>query len=129
MDALLDWEDELPQADLSRAEWHSKQCEGSNGVALCLGTSLQMCPARDLPCQADKMVIVNLQPTVKDEEAWLVVRAKIDDIMYGVMKTLDIPIPVRVQDLCIRSCVGGPDLVMYLDSIGLPASGDLQGQL
>ena len=30
-----------------------------------LGTSMQMTPARDWPCQASRMVIVNLQPTIK----------------------------------------------------------------
>lgn len=101
VDALLDWEDELPQPDLSRAEWHAKQCEGSDGLALCLGTSMQMCPARDLPCQAGKMALVNLQPTVRDDEAWVVVRAKIDDVMWGVMQALKIPIPVRPHCLCL----------------------------
>jgi len=56
---------------------------------------MQMCPARDLPCDADKMVIVNLQPTIMDDEAWMVVRSKIDDVLYGVMRALEIPIPVR----------------------------------
>lgn len=98
-DILLDWEDHLPHADLQRAEYHSKRCRGK-GLALCLGTSMQMRPARDLPCQAAKMVIVNLQPTVRDKKAWLTLRAKTDDVMYGVMKALQLPIPVSRTYRC-----------------------------
>lgn len=108
VDHLLDWEDALPEPDFHRAREESAKCaepwiddidgeEGvAGGLAICLGTSMQMCPARDLPCQAGRMVIVNLQETEKDEEAWMVLRGKIDDVMYGVMKKLHLPIPVSL---------------------------------
>ncbi|KAJ8441007.1 hypothetical protein Cgig2_021371 [Carnegiea gigantea] len=60
-DSVLDWEDELPSKEMNLAE---KQCEMADTV-LCLGTSLQITPACDLPLKAlrsgGKVVIVNLQ--------------------------------------------------------------------
>jgi mono-ADP-ribosyltransferase sirtuin 6 len=51
----------LPPADLKLAEKHSKKAD----LILCLGTSLQITPACNLPLKAvragGKMVIVNLQ--------------------------------------------------------------------
>lgn len=104
VDALLDWEDELPEPDFSKALEEAAKCaggwgEGPGGLALCLGTSMQMCPARELPCEAGRMAILNLQETVKDDEAWLVLRGRIDDIMWAVMRRLGIPIPVRASDM------------------------------
>lgn len=55
---------------------------------------MQMTPARDLACEAGRLVIVNLQKTEKDSEAWMVLRGKIDDVMYGIMKKLELRIPV-----------------------------------
>lgn len=54
MDVLLDWEDEL--RDYDQAVDLSKRCAVDGGVALCLGTSLQISPSKDLPAQACKMV-------------------------------------------------------------------------
>ena len=100
---LLDWEDPLCEPDYSRAIDNSRKCEdawegdATGGLALCLGTSLQMSPAGDWPCEAGKMVIVNLQETVKDEDACLVIRARADDVMYELMKELKLPIPVSLS--------------------------------
>ena len=67
------------------ADDQAERCVAPGGLAICLGTSMQMTPARDWPCKADKMVIVNLQPTVRDDKAALVIRAPIDDVLLGVM--------------------------------------------
>jgi hypothetical protein len=40
------------------------------------------------------MVIVNLQATEMDDEAWLVLHARLDDVLFGVMRLLQVPIPV-----------------------------------
>lgn len=90
IDQLLDWEDDLPTEDYDKAEEHAVKCEKPDGLAICLGTSMQMTPARDWPCRADKLVIVNLQPTVRDQMATLVIRAKIDDVMRMLISELNL---------------------------------------
>jgi hypothetical protein len=81
----------------------------AEGLTVRLGVapfgSLQMMPAGELPCQAGRMAIVNLQATVMDEDAWLVLHGRIDDVMHAVMARLAIPIPVgdcHHEAHCIR---------------------------
>ncbi|CAN0028775.1 unnamed protein product [Scytosiphon promiscuus] len=104
VDALLDWEDELRDYEQA-VELSNRQ----GGVSLCLGTSLQIAPSKDLPAKAENMAIVNLQKTPKDARAAIVIRAKIDAVMRCVMRELRVPFPVyrRVETLVIShtSCV------------------------
>ena len=97
-DTLLDWENELPEAELVAAE------EGSDSadLVLCLGTSMQIQPANQLPQRClkrrgergpGKLVIVNLQRTPKDRLATLVVRARVDLVMESLCATLGVVIP------------------------------------
>lgn len=60
-------------------------------LVLALGTSLRIVPAGQLPLRAKKFVIVNLQNTPYDSEAELVIHAKVDEVMTGLMKLLRIP--------------------------------------
>lgn len=83
-DTLLDWEDPLPEDDLERSEQHCKKAD----LALCLGTSLRIQPAASLPLMAKRMVIVNLQVTPYDQDAALVIRGRVDEVMEGVMQHL-----------------------------------------
>lgn len=111
-DTLLDWEDDLPELDWDRAEAECRQAD----LILCLGTSLRIEPAASLCTypnsnhgnkkkskkkmkmdeqdakqhvqQSLGYVIVNLQPTPYDDGAALVIRAKVDDVMRGVMEKL-----------------------------------------
>ena len=83
-DILLDWEDELPEEDFERA---TKQCEQAD-LAICLGTSLRIEPAGSLPTFAKQFVIVNLQETPYDDEATLIVRAPVDEVMNQVLTQL-----------------------------------------
>lgn len=96
-DSVLDWEDELPSKEMNLAE---KQCEMADTV-LCLGTSLQITPACDLPLKAlrsgGKVVIVNLQQTPKDKQAGLVIHGLVDEVMSGVMNYLSLRIPPFVR--------------------------------
>jgi mono-ADP-ribosyltransferase sirtuin 6 len=80
-DTLLDWEDPLPELDWDRA---SKECGGAD-LILCLGTSLRIEPAASLAIQANRLVIVNLQVTPYDDNATMLVRGKVDDIMSNLM--------------------------------------------
>nr|XP_023906011.1 NAD-dependent protein deacetylase SRT1-like isoform X2 [Quercus suber] len=78
-DTVLDWEDELPLKELNPAV---EQCRMAD-VVLCLGTSLQITPACDLPFQTlrggGRVIIVNLQ------------------VIAGVMHDLNLQIPPYVR--------------------------------
>jgi mono-ADP-ribosyltransferase sirtuin 6 len=56
-------------------------------LSLCLGTSLQIVPAANLPLRTLKtggaLAIINLQATPKDKRATLVVHAKVDTVRRG----------------------------------------------
>ena len=94
-DGLLDWEDDLPACvatattaaystldsrllshytpryDIELAERHAELSSAPGGVAVCLGTSMQMVPARDFATEAAALVVVNLQPTWGDDKVGL----------------------------------------------------------
>jgi mono-ADP-ribosyltransferase sirtuin 6 len=55
VDTLLDWENALPEEDFARVE---AECNKAD-LVLCLGTSLQIEPAGNLPLRAKQFVIVN----------------------------------------------------------------------
>lgn len=92
-DTLLDWDDNLPEADFLKAQTALSNCD----LCLCMGTSLRIRPASELPLisvrNGGKLVICNLQNTPKDRHAWMNIHAPVDDIMSGVMALLSIPIP------------------------------------
>ncbi|KAJ9551596.1 hypothetical protein OSB04_015641 [Centaurea solstitialis] len=96
-DSVLDWEDELPPTEMDEAE---KQCRIAD-IVLCLGTSLQITPACNLPLKSirngGKMVIVNLQQTSKDNKASLVIHGFVDKVMAGVLNHLNVQIPPYVR--------------------------------
>eukprot|EP00970_Alexandrium_tamarense_P018143 scaffold13320_cov215-Alexandrium_tamarense.AAC.27 len=101
-DTLLDWEDALPDVDWTRAQ---EECEKAD-LIVCLGTSLRIEPAGSLCTFANPTkegggsgggggrssklgyAIVNLQQTPYDDGAALVIRAKVDDVMRGLMARL-----------------------------------------
>ncbi|XP_078431836.1 sirtuin 1 isoform X5 [Wolffia australiana] len=97
LDSVLDWEDVLPPKEMKPAEKHCKMAD----VILCLGTSLQITPACNLPLKClrggGKIVIVNLQPTPKDKKAALVIHGLVDEVISGVMKNLNLLIPPYVR--------------------------------
>ncbi|CAK9151862.1 unnamed protein product [Ilex paraguariensis] len=77
-DTVLDWEDALPPREMNAAEKHCRMAD----VVLCLGTSLQITPACNLPLKSlrggGKIAIVNLQETPKDKKASLVIHGLVD---------------------------------------------------
>ncbi|KAL7597970.1 NAD-dependent protein deacetylase SRT1 isoform X1 [Lactuca sativa] len=92
-DTVLDWEvDALPFEEMNPAEAH---CEKAD-VVLCLGTSLQITPACNLPLKClrggGKVVIVNLQKTPKDKKASLVIHGFVDKVIGGIMELLNLRI-------------------------------------
>ncbi|KAL8462236.1 hypothetical protein ACS0TY_033330 [Phlomoides rotata] len=96
-DSVLDWEDALPPREMDPAEKHCKMAD----VVLCLGTSLQITPACNLPLKClkggGKIVIVNLQKTPKDKKASLVMHGLVDKVIIGVMNMLNMRIPPFVR--------------------------------
>lgn len=96
-DTVLDWEDALPQKEMNAAEKHCRMAD----LVLCLGTSLQITPACNLPLKClrggGKIVIVNLQKTPKDNKASLVIRGLVDKVIAGVMESLILHIPPFVR--------------------------------
>ncbi|XP_031274522.1 NAD-dependent protein deacetylase SRT1-like isoform X2 [Pistacia vera] len=96
-DTVLDWEDALPTSEMSPAEQHCRMAD----VVLCLGTSLQIIPACNLPLKTlrggGKIIIVNLQPTPKDKKASLVIHGLVDKVIAGVIHDLNLSIPPYVQ--------------------------------
>jgi mono-ADP-ribosyltransferase sirtuin 6 len=101
-DTLLDWESDLPEVDWAKAQ---EECHNAD-LIICLGTSLRIEPAaslctfarpdlsattREEKTRNEKKlgyVIVNLQKTPYDDQATLVVRGKVDDVMEGLMQRL-----------------------------------------
>lgn len=96
-DTVLDWEDALPSKEMNPAEKHCKMAD----VVLCLGTSLQITPACNLPLKClrsgGKIVIVNLQKTPKDKKANMVIHGLVDKVIAGVIDQLDLQIPPFVR--------------------------------
>ncbi|XP_051126070.1 NAD-dependent protein deacetylase SRT1 [Andrographis paniculata] len=96
-DSVLDWEDALPPKEMNPAEKHCKMAD----LVLCLGTSLQITPACNLPLRCLKgggeIVIVNLQKTPKDKKASLVIHGRVDKVIGGVMNALNMRIPPFVR--------------------------------
>lgn len=92
-DTVLDWEDALPPKEMNPSEKHCRKAD----VILCLGTSLQITPACNLPLKClrggGKIIIINLQETPKDKKASLVIRGMVDMVIAGVMELLNLKIP------------------------------------
>ncbi|GKV19361.1 hypothetical protein SLEP1_g29637 [Rubroshorea leprosula] len=96
-DTVLDWEDALPPKEMDPAEKHCRMAD----IVLCLGTSLQITPACNLPLKClrggGKIVIVNLQKTPKDKKASLVIHGFVDKVIAGVMNLLNLRIPPYIR--------------------------------
>jgi len=96
-DKTVDWDSDLPQADLDTAIRH---CRNAN-LCLCLGSSLRIKPAGDMPRrtlrlngkdQEGKIVIVNYQKTHLDSLATIRIFANLDDVMRHVTKKLGVSV-------------------------------------
>jgi len=86
----------MPDLCLEKAEVESKKCD----VSLCMGTSMRVSPACDLPLMGrkkwkdqHKLVIVNLQKTPYDDKCALRIFAKVDEVMQLLLNELNLEIP------------------------------------
>ena len=112
-DQCLDWDDALPEQELSLTERHAAKAD----LVLCLGTSLQITPACDLPLRAlrkqkhkpdgGSLAIINLQETPKDGKATVVIHAPVDEVMAKCMAALELSVPAykRYDSLLISHTV------------------------
>ncbi len=120
-DHCLDWDDALPEDELQMAERHAAKAD----LCLCLGTSLVITPACDIPLRAlskrkhkprgGSLAVVNLQPTPKDGKAKIVIHSKVDGVMRIVMRELGIQVP-PYRCVFARARVGVPPPPLLLPS-------------
>jgi mono-ADP-ribosyltransferase sirtuin 6 len=85
-DTILDWDDELPEADFEAAEI---SCDSAD-LVIALGTSLRIVPAGTLPLKAKQFAIVNLQKTPHDNEASVLIHHNVDIVMDALLNRLNI---------------------------------------
>ena len=92
-DSIINFGEDLPEEDLSRAYFHAEKAD----LCIAMGSSLRVSPANEIPRNVarnkGRLVICNLQKTPLDSKASLLIHAFCDDIMYGLMQRLDMPIP------------------------------------
>ena len=97
---MLDWEDELPESDLTLSDSHSVLAD----LSIVMGSTLQIIPAGNMPTytkkyhQTGKLVICNLQPTKQDKKADLNIHTYVDDVMEMLMSNLGLEIPQYNKD-------------------------------
>ena len=96
---LLDWEDALPEQEFRASEEALRESD----LCICMGTSLRIRPASELPLitvkGGGKLVILNLQKTPKDRHAYMRIQAPVDTILEGVMAVLGLAIPVFTRSM------------------------------
>uniref|UniRef100_A0A915NET1 protein acetyllysine N-acetyltransferase n=1 Tax=Meloidogyne floridensis TaxID=298350 RepID=A0A915NET1_9BILA len=82
------WEDKLPEPDYQIAQEFVRKCD----LFLCLGTTLQIKPVGDMPlvCKRNggKFVTINLQKTLHERKADLIINAKLDNVFWRVCNSL-----------------------------------------
>ncbi|NXU93819.1 SIR6 deacetylase, partial [Xiphorhynchus elegans] len=107
-DTILDWEDSLPDRDLTLADEACRKAD----LSVTLGTSLQIKPSGNLPLitkkRGGKLVIVNLQATKHDRQADLRIHAYVDDVMTKLMKHLGLEVPEWTGPVVVESAEQPP---------------------
>ncbi|XP_041880342.1 NAD-dependent protein deacetylase sirtuin-6 isoform X3 [Corvus kubaryi] len=102
-DTILDWEDSLPDRDLTLADEACRKAD----LSVTLGTSLQIKPSGNLPLitkkRGGKLVIVNLQATKHDRQADLRIHGYVDDVMTKLMKHLGLEVPEWTGPVVVES--------------------------
>ncbi|VVC36565.1 Hypothetical protein CINCED_3A024486 [Cinara cedri] len=112
-DTILDWEHRLPYNELQMAELHSNNAD----LCICLGTSLQIQPINLVPFKAKKnkgkVVICNLQKTMCDRKADLVIHTYVDDMMKSLMGILGVEIENYDEKLDPTKMTNPTDWTIY----------------
>ncbi|KAI1230624.1 NAD-dependent protein deacetylase sirtuin-6, partial [Lamprotornis superbus] len=120
-DTILDWEDSLPDRDLTLADEACRKAD----LSVTLGTSLQIKPSGNLPLitkkRGGKLVIVNLQATKHDRQADLRIHGYVDEVMTKLMKHLGLEVPEWTGPVVVESA--------ELAKAELSKAEELQGRL
>ena len=104
-DTVLDWDTPISEAEMAIAEEQVALAD----MVLCLGTSLRIIPAAELPLlvgsardDADeedgKICIVNLQDTPLGSRADLVLHCKVDEVMQYLLDSFTHPTKGEAED-------------------------------
>jgi mono-ADP-ribosyltransferase sirtuin 6 len=122
-DNIINFHENLVPEILNRAFKESQ----SAGLHICLGSSLTVRPACELPkCTKEcggKVVIVNLQRTPLDKVADVRVHSPCDEFMMAVMARLGLPIPTFELERRVVMWRDGKDVkVSGVEDDGMPAS-------
>jgi NAD-dependent SIR2 family protein deacetylase len=92
-DSIINFKENLNELELDLAFDNARNSD----LMLCLGSSLRVSPASDLPVETmknkGKIVIVNLQKTPYSDLAALSIYGKIEDVMERLMNKLEINSP------------------------------------
>jgi len=89
----------MPDLCLDKATVESKKAD----ISICLGTSMRVSPACDLPLlgkkrnKNHKLIIVNLQKTPYDDHCQLRIFSKVDEVLTRLLSALNHPIPDYVD--------------------------------
>lgn len=123
LDTIINFGENLPKKDLERAY---DECDKAD-LIVCLGSSLTVSPANDLPKRVAKrggnLVIVNLQRTPLDSLSTLRIHGRTDEVMKGVMEELGIEVPSFILNRFVRVLHTKQSLtVEALDVDGTPIS-------
>ena len=101
-DTVLDWDTPICEEEMALAEQKVSEAD----LVLCLGTSLRIIPAAELPLLVgtgrkdnadEKFCIVNLQKTPLDDKAALVIRCEVDEVMQFLGQSL-LPLPATKNE-------------------------------
>ena len=116
-DFVLDWEDELPDDDLTLSLSHSTLSE----LSIVIGSTLQIIPAGNMPTytkkNSGKLVIINLQPTKHDKKADLIINSYADGIFEMLFKELGLEIPEFSKELDkVRQVKSNEDVIDWTQS-------------
>jgi len=123
LDTIIHFGENLPKEDLEQAY---KEC-GQADLIVCLGSSLTVSPANDLPKKVaqhgGELVIVNLQRTPLDNMSTLRIHGRTDEVMIGVMQELGLEIPPFVLNRLVRVQHSKQSLLVEaIDVDGTPGS-------
>jgi len=96
-DFILDWEDALPEDELTASE----EAASSADLAICLGTSLQITPACDLPLRTPKAGKIVLYPEVLAQHLLLVsAHALSDEIASAADLAICLSTSLQIMPAC-----------------------------
>jgi len=124
IDTIINFGESLPLHCVQRGFEEAEKAD----LCICLGSSLTVTPAADMPKIVGKkkgthLVIINLQKTPLDRLATLRIFGKCDEVMEALMKELEKEVPPFVlQRRVIFSHEGGKLTVDAVDTDGTPLS-------